>query len=549
MKISTLTKMAVTGTFLALGSYFSTASAEVIDLGNLEPGVEYSWQRYNTVKGEYTPSVTGPVKFIYKTSPLVLYTTPEHTEGTEVFGTHSYSDTGQIRDYAELTAGTTYYLYHSFAPDDNTLIIHEGSQELKVTSTSPSTDPESKDYYGGKLSVSNNFYVDVNFNYPITVGNVFVVAPDNTRESVSTMVKVSQAECDIAPAMMLLYKAGKIKEGDEVTLRLLQVTDASDKNNKYNGNGRCEINFTVAAKPLELVEVIGADRSSTENIFNSYYLPGDEKSLIKLVFDGPLSTEKNAVASIEYGDSDNLEVGLYHENINASHNGNTATFDMSGKLRRPIDMLPASDSSTQPEALYMAFGNIFSPDGQRAYTGVRSNPTSFGMSFLVNVLQYTVACDFTPMRGTDLIFGQPMEIWVMNGNKMVYDTIRFEYTENGEDKYYDIPEENVTEEPDPYSEDAMIYTFNIPTLNCDPDTPVKVRMTGIECADGLDHSNDVYGEFKQATSGINDVDFAESDIFDVYDITGVRVLTGARSNDLSSLAKGIYVINGKKIVK
>ncbi|MDE6409922.1 MAG: T9SS type A sorting domain-containing protein [Muribaculaceae bacterium] len=550
MNISTLTKAVVASAFIALGSSAS-ASAQSVDLGTVEAGTEYSWPQFVTVTGVYTPKATGPVKFQYTTTQLEIYTAADHNENSKVTGEFSYTDQGKLVTYSQLKADTPYYIF-SYAMDAGSLVIYEGTSELKLVSTIPSTDPENPGYYGGKMSASSDYEMVVNFNFPVSFGNVFLVAPDNTRVAVTAKANGSSVGtaigCDIAPAMMELYKDGKIKDGDEVTLRLLQVTDASDSKNKYNGNGRCDIPFIVAGKPLELVEVIGADRSTVENPFNSYYLPGDENAMIKFVFDGPLATDKTGMASISYGDSDNLDVGVYSEDIPGTHDGNTAIFDFSGKRRRPVDMLPASTPETQPAGLGISFGRLYSPDGQRVYTGSKSNPSGFALSFIVNVLQYTVAADFTPARGSSLTIGQPMEIWVMNGNKISYDAIRFEYKENGEDKYYDMPEADVKEEADPLSEGAMLYTFNVPAIECDENTPVIVRMTGLECADGLDHANDVYGEFKQVTSGISDIASDGVVSFDVYDIAGVQVLSGATRADLSSLAKGVYIINGKKVV-
>lgn len=549
MNISTLTKTAALSAFIALGSYSAKAHAETVNLGALEPGKEYSWPQYATVQATYTPSVTGPVKFVYtQSAPLGLFTTPDHKDGTEVYGDFSYGDNGQIKSYPELQAGTTYYIYSALTMDAGSLVIYEGNQQLTLLGTIPSTDPENKDYYGGKFSISRNYSVNVNFNFPVSVGNVNILAPDDSSQEVTSKVYGGAVECDVAPALMLLYKTGSIKEGDEVTLRLFQVRDASDASNRYNGNGRCDITFTVAAKPVELVEVIGADPKSNENVFNSYYLPGDEAAIIKYVFDGPLSSEKNAVATIEYGNSDNIEVGVYSENVQASNEGNTAIFDFSGKIRRPIDMLPASDEKTQPEYIYVSFGNLFSLDGQRAYTGSKSNPSGYGMSFLINVLQYTVVGDFTPARGTEIKFEEPMEIWVMNGDKIRYDAIRFEYMQNGEQKYFDLPKDEVKETEDPYSEDARLYTFTVPTLPCDLNSNVIVRMTGVTCADGLDHSDDIYGEYTFGMSGIGEIGAPEAEALDVFDIAGVRVLSGADRDALTTLAKGIYIVNGKKVV-
>lgn len=549
MKIFTHTKMVALSAFIALGASAVTATAQTVDLGELEAGKEYSWPQYATVKGTYTPKESGVAKFVYSAAPLALYSSPDHNENSEVYGSHSYSDLGQVKTYTDLEAGKTYYLYHGFVMDEGTLVIYEGSPEIQVSSTTPDVNPESPGYTGN-FSASSNYEMLVSFNFPVTVGNVFIAKADDPKTRVQVAAKAggSAVGCDVAPALMTLYRNGSIGEGDEVVLSLYQVVDATDSSNKYNKNGKCDIKFKVAAKPLELVEIIGANRQSAANILNSYYLPGDKDGQITFVFDGPLSTEKLSVASITYGNSDNLEVGVYNEDVRATHDDKKAIFDFSGKRRRPIDMLPESDPSTQPESVFISFGNIYSPDGQRAYTGTKSNPTGFPMSFVINVLQYTVAAEFTPGPGTDLVFGRPMEIWVMNGAKISYDAIRFEYKEDGEDKTFDLPREEVNEEKDPFDENAMLFTFNIPTLSCDADTPVRVSMAGLQCADGLDHSNDIYGVYKQAVSGINDAATDAAALYDVYDIAGVRVLTAASRSEIATLAKGIYVVNGKKIV-
>ena len=126
MNISTLTKAVVASAFIALGSSAS-ASAQVVDLGELEAGKEYSWPQYSSVKGTYTPKESGVAKFVYSTTPLALYSSPDHNENSEVFGSHSYSDLGQVKTYTNLEGGKTYYLYHGFVMDKGTLVIYEGS--------------------------------------------------------------------------------------------------------------------------------------------------------------------------------------------------------------------------------------------------------------------------------------------------------------------------------------------------------------------------------------------------------------------------------------
>ena len=165
-----------------------------------------------------------------------------------------------------------------------------------------------------------------------------------------------------------------MKEGDEITLRLLQVKDASDPDNKFEEKGKLEIKYKMAAKPAEIVDVVNASLKG-DNVFNSYYTTNDENAKIHFVFDRELSSEKTPVARLTYGNADNIEVGIYTEDVKGNNEGNTASFDFSGKPRRPIDMLPLSTSATQPDFIHGSFADIYTPDGQRVYTGrhVKSN--------------------------------------------------------------------------------------------------------------------------------------------------------------------------------
>lgn len=48
--------------------------------------------------------------------------------------------------------------------------------------------------------------------------------------------------------------------------------------------------------------------------------------------------------------------------------------------------------------------------------------------------------------------------------------------------------------------------------------------------------------------GIDAVGIDKASAFDVYNVNGVRVLRDADASDLNGLEKGIYIVNGRKIV-
>lgn len=527
-----------------------TAKAELVDLGALSPDVTYQIPEYKEVKASFTPSVSGSVKMLWTCNPLHLYGSPECSEESAIDGSHSYTQNGQLMVYSDLEAGHTYYLYSSMTLMAGELIIREGDTEIELVSSDPSLDPESPYYYGGRFSASQSYRINLEFNYPVTVGNCFLIAGSERRQINPTLGNTT-VSFDVNDVVMSFYHDGLLKEGDKMTLRVLQIKDATNPDIKFGGNGKLEIDFEMAAKPAELVETKGFSTNITDNPLNSYYFPGDEAAQMTLVFDREISGECNPVANISYGNPDNLDLGVYKESIPGSVDGAVVSFDFSGKLRRRIDMIPGANLESLPLSLYVSFADIFSEDGQRAYTGMISNPSGFATSYTLNELQYFIAADFTPARGTELKSGDEMEIWVMNGGKIQFDSVCIDYVDNGELKTVTVHKENITAVPDPdsLSADDMLFYFTIPDFSADAGSELSLYMKGLVCADGLDHSGDVRGNFVYGTSGVDGIDTGcGSDKADVFDITGKLVLRSVGPSQLSGLDKGVYIYNGKKII-
>lgn len=527
-----------------------SAKAEIVDLGVLEPDVTYDVPIYKEVKASYTPSVTGPVKILWTCSPMTLYSSPDLSEKSIVDGSHSYTDGGQLISYASLEGGHTYYLHTQMSLMAGTLVIREGDTKIELVRTDPCIDPSDPNFYNDKFSVSKNYRINLSFNYPVTVGNCFLIA-GSERQSITPVVSNATVSFDVNDIIMSFYNRDLIKEGDSMTLRVLQIKDATNSDNKYNENGKLEIDFKMAAKPAELVETRGFSTKVTNNPFNSYYVEGDENGNMTLVFDRNIDAAKAPVAQLAYGNPDNLELGVYRENVMGDVDGTTVSFDFSGKLRRRIDMLPGAEVSQLPNDLYISYSNIFSEDGQMAYTGMVSNPTGFSSSYVINELLYSVAADFTPARGSSLKPGDEVEIWVMNGTKISYENICFDYTDGGEARTAVIAAEDVRTEidQDSLTGDDMLFHFTMPEFTADAGTVITLYMSGVTCADGLDHSSDVRGNYTAGTSDVDAIGADDADVVaDVFDVTGKPVLRNVTRLQMNSLDKGVYIHNGKKIM-
>lgn len=535
--------------FVCFPLHANAGDHNCVDMGTLSPDVTYTFPEYAEVIANYTPTLSGPVKFLWSGSPLTLYSASDHTEESIVGGSHSYTQNGQLMSYSNLEAGHTYYIYSAMTLMTTDLVIHEGETVLELLGVNPSVDPASPDYYGGKFSASKNYRIDLDFNYPVTVGNCLLIA-GTEKARVNPLVNNATVSFDVNEAIMGLYNEGMLKEGDVMTLRMLQVKDAMDPEIKYGGSGRLEIDFVMADKPAELIDTKGYSAKSAENPLKSYYLPGDSEALMQLVFDKEIARDCAPIAQLTYGNPENLDLGLYTEEIPGVVEGNVVTFDFSGKLRRRVDMLPTDDVSQLPGSMYVAYTGIMTPDGQRAYTGMISNPTSFSASYSIQELQYTIASDFTPAKGAQLKPGSEMEIWVMNGDKIQFDEIAIDYMEKGEPKSISVGKDKIEQSVDPYSSAGsdFLYNFEVPDFSADADSEVCVYMTNLICADGLDHSADVRAIFKGVSSGVGAIGADASVVSDVFDITGRVVLRDATRAEMISLPAGVYIWCGKKII-
>lgn len=524
--------------------------AELVDLGELLPDVTYHIPAYKEVKASFTPSVSGSVKMHWTCNPLPLYASQDCSPESAIERSHSYTQNGQLTVYPNLEAGHTYYLYSSMSLMEGDLVIREGDTKIELVSVDPSDDPESPYYYGSRFSASQSYRINVEFNYPVTVGNCFLIA-NGERRQIAPMTGGTTVTFDVNNEVMSLYHDGFLKEGDKMTLRMLQIKDETNPDIKFGESGKLEVDFEMAAKPAELVETKGFSTVKTDNPLYSFYFPGDETAEMTLVFDREISSGCKPIAQIIYGNPDNLDLGMYNETIPGLIDGSVVTFDFSDKLRRRIDMIPGADLGSLPLSLYVSYSDIFSEDGQRAYTGMMSNPTGFATSYSIFELQYSIAADFMPARGSGLNPGDKMELWIMNGGKIRFDAVCIDYLENGQQKTLEVNKDAITSNPDPdsVSGDDMLYYFDIPQFSADAGSGLSMYLKGLVCADGLDHSADVKGNFVYGTSAVDDIEAEGSDAkADLFDVTGKLILRNVERSQVSGLDKGVYIYNGKKII-
>lgn len=507
---------------------FSVFAADPVDFGEMEPDKEYEYEAMVPVMGHYTPTSDAIMRCYSSGDVIHPYEDEDHTAimtSTDSF----YGANGEkVRVYT-VHAGQTIYFYNGFPFDRGTFRFVVGKEQIKLGGVYPS--PED-----GYLSISNRYRAEIIFNIPIKCSKCTVQVGDQSAE-LNPDVKYSAINVNWFSVLRQWYHDGMINEGDEMTVTITGIRDVNDSANRPDfgyGLGKLVLKYKMAARPAELVREINTPNSGMRD-FLSYYLPGDGSGLVSLVFSEELDPSNHPVAEIQYGDQDNIELGLYMEYPPVTVDGNQVTVNLQGVTRFPEEMVPGL---TPLNTIGLRISNIKSIDGQYVLTGSMSSPYSFGFSYNLKSVVYSIAADWTPVAGSALKGGDPMEIWVLNGQKIKFDSVDFAFVKDGVSVVERVPYESLAVETDNTYAGALVFTLAAPAIEADEDSEINVTFGGLIAADGLDHSGDIFVRYKSAPSAVEAIPVGEgSRVY--FDLLGRRV---------DNPEKGIYICNGKKTV-
>lgn len=505
----------------------SMSAAASNDFGEMQPEVVYDYDMLVPVTGYYTPLESGVMKSYCTGDEIGVFKDADHKN--EMFAQQSfYTASGEKARVYTVEKGETVYFYNPAPVADGEFRFVVGKEQIELGLVEPSPDDV--------LSLSTAYRAEIAFNIAVKCSKCKLEINGESAE-LTPLVVDSYITVNWFNTLLQWYREGKINEGDTLTLTLTGIRDeynASNRPDFGDGLGKLVLNYKMAAKPVELVWEVGTPNSGVSD-FLTYYLPGSDNGLVSLVFSGDLDPECHPAAEIQYGDPDNIEAGMYIENPPVKVEGRTVTVDLQGVSRLPEEMVPGLPAQKN---ISLMISRIKSADGQYVLTGSMASPYSFGFSYNLRSLVYSIAADWVPVAGSVLSEGTDMEIWVLNGEQIKFDSVDFSYVKDGAPAMVSVPYSVLKVEKDPYSEDALLYYLSAPALEADPDSEITVTFGGMKCADGLDHSSDILVKYKADTSGVDFVGVDDADGV-YYDLTGRPVMTPS---------KGIYIRNGKKMI-
>jgi hypothetical protein len=447
------------------------ATVEPVDLGEVELGKTYEYSA-TSISGHFTSPATGVLTIDGETG-LRFYTDEARSEGSEVESTWGGYG-GPMGGYSTInvTANTTYYFYIGFAQTGKFCLSMD--VELTVESISPEA--------GSTVSASGALSSIISFNAAVSIGSV-TLSTGNTTIDITQAATVTGANVQVSLASRLLgwLNSGILKAGDEITLTLKDVKSVAG-GKLYNGDGICTVKYISADKPATLVS------QSVPSVFKSYWTTGDPDGILTLTFSREL-LPGSAVASIAVGNVEGDTGSYYYEELPMTIEGEKVIIDLTGKLRRTVDMLPTGD---KPDVITITLSHLKDINGNYVAT---TNSAYIGtFLFTLNYEELSkneVYAQFTPENGTSLQGVENLNVWISGLSALNFSGFNFEYTDGNEVKNVVVAISACQ-----YTGDNNEGTYTVPVpAEIAGKKNITVTLAELSSTDGIDHSADVKAQY------------------------------------------------------
>lgn len=563
-------------TFLFLGSSSAFAAVkDEISFGVMELNKTYNMTGSNYYYGTFTPEKDGYLQvYSNRTTNIRTFKSWEGSaSATMALQDNEYSHYIIVRkdvySYSyelPVKKGTTYYMCGNTMMGDNIDVV------LKM-------EPKTIEFFecsleeGDEVSPTSTNSVSFGFNREVRATSAAIVYGDGKQEGLTPTSNDYNASISVSlkDALLKLGTAGVIKKGDVITVVVKGVKENPE--NLGDGEqsivyGDASVKLTVGDMPTMLLSTTMDGVPVTANTkFMTYYAPGTGK--LVLTFSKELDSDYGE-AIIRFGDFDQADNGGYYQeendekegNFTMQVKGNQVILDFSGKRRAVTDMVSSTESMRGVDfsVINLQISKITDVDGVKAFSTSSTTMGRFNYSFTLDVPEANVSSEFTPASGASIKNQKNIEIWITDYETLAFQGISFSYNqkENGiepepdADGNVDIIKDVVVDmkdvqvEKDPDDEDglgAYILTVPVPEEVKNMNN-VTVSLYKVTCADGKDYTDIVAAKYNVVASGVDNITVATDKDMKVYNLNGQLVREGKSLNGL----KGVYIINGKKVV-
>lgn len=476
-------------------------------------------------------------------SGLILFEcNAEGVEGKQL--SKSIASDGYIYS-CEVEEGKTYYFSTSTILDPVVITVYYGSGGgLPITLSANYSDGDTY-----TLSSSN---LELTFDRTVAVDHNWIEYGENADGTFSTKEEIPAGYINAILTTQYFYnielskfiremsESGKLNVGDKFRITLEGIHDAENESVIYGDDGNYSVTLVMGEMPGELVSVDPAQGT----ILYTYYPENGEEGLLTFTFSDDLNTDKSKVSvSVSYGDTEAGSYGSYSPEFTID--GKTVVVDIRG-YRFP-ESVESSRGDVAATVITVAIKGLTTADGRDIITNNSSAGTSaIVMAYTLQKQEIDFYYDFLPSEGSSLADYSEILIWLPEQvGAITFEKVQLQWLNNrGTLQTKDFAPEEV---PFVYEANYMGCVSHVPLTGVSKDRELTLIVEDAMLSNG--DEVEISAKFNTEVSGIDSVLGEDADAqVKLYSIDGVLVKEAPARSVLSGVKKGVYIMNGKKVV-
>lgn len=458
----------------------------------------------------------------------------------------NYDAEGKKVFSCEVEAGKTYYFMTSPVVETSDVIIYYGSgeQSIPISVTSNLSDGETYYISGTNLELAFDRIVNVQHNwieYGENSDGTYRLKEEIPAGYVNGILTTQYYyNIELSKLIREMTDAGKLKSGDKFKITLEGISDANDDSVIYGEDGNYSITLVLGEMPGSLVSV---DPEEGTTLY-TYYPEDGEDGQLTFTFSDNLNEDVSKVSVVvSYGDT---EAGSYVTfNPDFTIEGNTVVVDLRG-YRFP-ETVNSSRGDAVNTSITVSISGLTTADGRDVIT----NNASAGSDAIIVVYpmkkqEINFYSDFIPTEGSSLDGYDEIIVWLPEEvGSISFSKIQLQWLNNrGSIQTKDFMPEDV---PFVYEAAYAGYVSHVPLAGVSRDREITLVVEDAMLSNG--DSVEITGKFNSNPTGIDAVLGVDADApVKLYSIDGVLVKEAPAASVLTGVKKGVYIMNGKKVV-